>query len=137
MIVVFDASTLVGAALHSDGIPRRAIVEATRGHQVALSKAAFGEISEVLKRPKFRRSISLTTVDEILGLLTMAACWFEPSERVRDCRDPGDDIYLELALAAGAEVIVSSDRDLLSMEPWRDTGIITARAFLERIDSPA
>ena len=104
---------------------------------MALSAATFHEVSEVLKLPRFRRSVSPEIADEILGLLAMAASWFEPSERVQVCRDPGDDTYLELALAAGAEVIVSSDRDLLSMDPWRDTGIITARAFLERTGSPA
>ena len=68
---------------------------------MALSVAIFREISEVLKRPKFSRSIPLGTADEILGLLAMGASWFEASERVQDCRDPGGDIYLELALAAG------------------------------------
>ncbi|HEY3624349.1 MAG TPA: putative toxin-antitoxin system toxin component, PIN family [Roseiarcus sp.] len=37
---------------------------------------------------------------------------------VTDCRDPKDDKYLELALAAGAETIVSSDDDLLVLHPW-------------------
>jgi predicted nucleic acid-binding protein len=32
--------------------------------------------------------------------------------RVTDCRDPKDDKYLELPLAAGAETLVSSDDDL-------------------------
>jgi predicted nucleic acid-binding protein len=29
--------------------------------------------------------------------------WFEPTVRVTDCRDPKDDKYLELALAAGPQ----------------------------------
>jgi predicted nucleic acid-binding protein len=44
--------------------------------------------------------------------------------RVTDCRDPKDDKYLELALAAGAEIIVSSDDDLLVLHPWRGARIL-------------
>jgi predicted nucleic acid-binding protein len=41
-----------------------------------------------------------------------------------DCRDAKDDKYLEPALAAGAEVIVSSDDDLLVLDPWRGVRIL-------------
>ncbi len=137
MIVVVDASTVVGAALRSDGIPRRALVEASRNHALAMSGAVLEEIDEVLRRPKFRRSIPPQMVDEILALLVMASRWCFPTERVQDCRDVGDDIYLELALAARADVIVSSDADLLSMNPWRGVAIVNARSFVEglRIES--
>ena len=42
-----------------------------------------------------------------------------------DCRDPTDNKYLELALAAQAATIVSSDQDLLAVHPWR--GILIQR----------
>jgi predicted nucleic acid-binding protein len=40
-----------------------------------------------------------------------------PVTTVNECRDPGDDIYLELALGAAASILTSSDHDLLSMDP--------------------
>jgi len=49
------------------------------------------------------------------GIDTM---WFKPSIPVTDCRDPTDNKYLELALAAQAATIVSSDQDLLILHPW-------------------
>ena len=49
---------------------------------------------------------------------------FEPVERVTDCRDMKDNKYLELALAAGASIIVSSDHDLLILDPWRGIRIV-------------
>ena len=84
-----------------------------------MSGAVLEEIDEVLRRPKFRRSIAPQVIDEILAILGMASQWCFPNERVQDCRDVGDDIHLELALDAQADVIVSSDADLLSMNPWR------------------
>jgi uncharacterized protein len=50
--------------------------------------------------------------------------------RVTDCRDPKDDKYLELALAAGAETIVSSDDDLPVLDPWRSVRILNPAGYL-------
>jgi hypothetical protein len=54
---------------------------------------------------------------ESLELLAAAALWIEPSERVEDCRDPKDNCYLALALAAGASVILSGDEYCSSLTP--------------------
>jgi hypothetical protein len=43
-------------------------------------------------------------------LLSAAAIWIDPVEKVEDCRDAKDNRYLELALAAQAGVIVSGMR---------------------------
>jgi predicted nucleic acid-binding protein len=48
------------------------------------------------------------------------------------CRDAKDEWVLALALAANAEVIVSSDRDLLVLHPWRGIAILTPVQFLEQ-----
>ena len=49
--------------------------------------------------------IPLARRERVLEILRRAAGWFEPEVRVTDCRNPKDDKYLELALAAGAETI--------------------------------
>jgi predicted nucleic acid-binding protein len=49
---------------------------------------------------------------------------------VTDCRDPKDAKYLELALAAGAETIVSSDDDLLVLHPWRGVRVLRPADYL-------
>lgn len=58
-----------------------------------------------------------------------------PSEQVTDCEDWEDNRILELALAAGALLIVSSDRHLLSLSPWRGIPILDPRAFVGRVDA--
>lgn len=65
-----------------------------------------------------------------LGTVGGKAAWFEPTERVADCRDPDDNKVLELALAAGAEVILSGDADLLALHPWRGIPVLAPAAFL-------
>ena len=54
-------------------------------------------------------ALSVAVEAEMSAVLSSEAVWFEPLVRVTDRRDPKDDMYLELALAAGAETIVSSD----------------------------
>ncbi len=70
----------------------------------------------------------------MLALVVGAARSFAPAERVTDCRDAKDNTYLELALAAGASVILSGDADLLVLHPWRGVRIVSPAAFLA--DSP-
>jgi len=58
----------------------------------------------------------------------------ELSTVVPSCRDPKDNIFLALAAAAGAQVIVSSDQDLLILDPWRGSRIISPAEFLTWYD---
>jgi len=43
-----------------------------------------------------------------------------------------DNRYLELALAANADVIVSGDEDLLVLHPWEDIAMLRPAMFIER-----
>ena len=96
-----------------------------RSHDtVCLSPAVGGEIRQVLQRPKFRRYIPEISRQRILDILGAAALMFHPIDRVSDCRDLKDNKCLELELAAGASIIVSSDEDLLVLDPWRGIRIL-------------
>ena len=130
-MIVFDASSLVGAAIGADSVPRRALHVARRRDLFALSTVVLDEIVEVLHRPRLARFIVPALRDELLDLLVPGAAWFEPSERVLDCRDAKDNKYLELALAAAASTIVSSDADLLALHPWRGVRITRPAQYLD------
>ncbi len=129
-MIVFDASALVGAALKIDSVPERALFHAAARDAFALSAPVDAEISEVLSRPKFARLISRERRQGILSVLRSGASWFEPTVPVTDCRDPDDNIYLELALASRAEIIVSSDDDLLVLHPWRGVRILNPASYV-------
>jgi len=129
-LIIFDASALVSAALKPDSIPERALLRAEEVDVFALSAAIDAEIADVLDRPKLALAIPLARRQRFLEILRSAAVWFEPAVRVADCRDPKDDKYLELALAAGAETIVSGDDDLLVLHPWRGVRILRPVDYL-------
>ena len=129
-MIVFDTSTLVGAALKVDSVPERALLRAEDIDVFALSAAVDAEIGQVLTRPKFAGAISGERRERVLRIVRDAAVWFEPVARVTDCRDAKDNKYLELALAAGAETIVSSDDDLTVLHPWRGVRILRPAEYL-------
>jgi hypothetical protein len=136
LIVVFDASTFVSAALKPDSVPEQALLLAIDNpNRLILSSDVETEYREVIFRPKFDRFISRERRQHILDIVLFAADRVEPMERVRECRDPKDDKYLALAAAGDADVIVSSDaRHLLSMHPWRGISILSPADFLARAD---
>ena len=99
--------------------------------QQSLSKVE-SEIMEVFGRSKFARYLTPGRIQRILDLLVTAALVFESTEVITDCRDAKDNKYLELALAAGAELIVTSDSDLLILDPWRGVRIMTPGEYVRR-----
>ncbi len=84
----------------------------------------------MLARPRFARAVTAARRARILDTLRDGAVWFSPRERVTDCRDPKDDKYLELALAAGATTIVTGDADLLVLHPWRGVRVVRPAEYL-------
>jgi putative PIN family toxin of toxin-antitoxin system len=91
------------------------------------------EIRDVLGCPKFRRYVGEQRLAETIALMLADAHFVTPMANVRACRDPADDKYLALALAADAYAIVTGDRDLLSMSPWRGIRIMNAAQYVALI----
>ena len=56
------------------------------------------------------------------------------TESIDICRDPKDNKFLELAVSGEADFIISGDRDLLVLNPFRSIEIITANDFLTRFN---
>jgi len=129
-LIVFDASALISAAFKAGSVPERALLRAEEVDVLALSSAVDAEIADVLSRPKFARAMSPLRRQRFLEILRSVAVWFEPTVRVTDSRDDKDNKYLELALAAGAETIVTGDQDLLVLDPWRGVRILSPVDYL-------
>lgn len=91
------------------------------------------ELREVLARPRLTRFLQPELREQVLALLAAAGVRFVPGERVTNCRDPKDNCFLELALASGASIVVSSDGDLLVLHPWRGVRILRPAEYLAEI----
>lgn len=106
-------------------MPERARGHALEADQIALSEPVIAELLHGLARLRLARFLDAELRDEIERLVLSRGVRFAPSVMVPDCRDPKDNIYLELALAASAHTIVSGDTDLLVLHPWRGIRILT------------
>src|SRR5215469_15054596 len=49
---------------------------------------------------------------------------------VKECRDPGDDMFLECAALAKADLLVAGDKDLLTLGTYKGTRIVTPSEYL-------
>jgi len=129
-VIVFDASTLVSAAFRRGSVPDRAVRPAFRTDRIAVSEPVMAELLDVLYRPRLARFINPELRVDLLGQLGRLGVVVAPTVSVTDCRDAKDDKYLELALAANATAIVSSDDDLLVLHPWRGIQISRPAEYL-------
>jgi putative PIN family toxin of toxin-antitoxin system len=87
--------------------------------QLCLSDDIVAEVRDVLSRPEVRRKFrSLTDdlVEAFLGSARSRAFWISiPPKQFIFNRDPKDEPYINLAIAARAEFLVSRDNDILDL----------------------
>lgn len=121
---------MVSALLFSDSKPAQAIFYALDHGVVCVSLALLTELQTVLNRPKFDRYLTHEEREQFLAALVRETLLVEISEQIRICRDPKDDIVLELGVSAQAAFIVGGDRDLLALHPFRGIPILSPDAFL-------
>ena len=134
--VIIDTSTLIGAILRPDSVPRQAFLLAADTHELSVSPATLEELREVLHRSKFDRYTPLQKRLEFLSLVAQQSILHQvdlPSELVAKnaCRDEKDTKFLALALSCQATAVMSSDADLIVLHPWHGISILTPAAFLQ------
>jgi uncharacterized protein len=132
---VFDTNVIISALLFENGKPAQVLRYALANGEVLLSLDLLEELNEVLGRARFNRYLTSEEREEFLEALIERAVLVEITENVQECRDPKDDKVLELALNGEAQFIISGDRDLLVLHPFRDVRVITADEFLKTIES--
>ena len=128
---VFDANAIISALLLSDSTPRRAFDKARVHGRILLSEPVINELDDVLRRPRLDKYIHKDERIQFLVALLREAYIVRVTETVADCRDPKDNKYLELAHEARAACIVTGDKDLLDLHPYRGIAILTPRQFLD------
>ena len=127
---VFDTNALVSALLLKNSVSRQAFDEALKAGKILISSATIVELNDVLKREKFEKYITEEERVQFLTAFVREAKLVEVTETVTDCRDPKDNKFLELAVSGNAVCIVSGDKDLLDLQPFRGIPIVPPREFL-------
>lgn len=127
---VFDTNVIVSALLFKTSVPRQALEHARTHGSLLLSVPTLQELNAVLNRPRFDKYISQHERKLFFGVLLREVEQVAIVESVMVCRDPKDDKFLEVAVNGKATCIISGDRDLLDLHPFRTIPILTPQAFL-------
>jgi putative PIN family toxin of toxin-antitoxin system len=135
--VVIDTNVWLSAAITRSVTAAklcRLLIE--RNFQPVFSPSTFDELTVRLCLPKFDRYIGIDTRRRFLADTSGSARWCSvpaPLSTQTWCRDPSDDKFIRVALAAGATRLITGDDDLLCLDPLGDLRIITPRAALDEI----
>jgi putative PIN family toxin of toxin-antitoxin system len=117
---VYDCNVFLQAVLNKDG-PAFACLSLVEAGQITLvlSTEVLAEVKDVLNRPKLRNKLPNLTperVNELLEYIEGRSLIVPTVPRVFTLdRDPKDEIYVNLAIEAGANFLVSRDKDLLDL----------------------
>ena len=130
--IVADTNCLVSRLLLPQSVPAQAVRKATDQGQLLISEATLEELADVLSRPKFDPYVSVKDRQEFVRLLLRVAERVVVTYPIQACRDPKDDKFLELAVNGRAEAIVTGDKDLLILHPFRGIESITPGEYLGR-----
>lgn len=129
MTVVLDTNVLV-AALVAKGLCLEVVLRTVRMRCLASSEALLAELDATLQE-KFAITPAVAL---FLKLLRNHVRLVEPfALPAAICRDPDDDVVLGTAMAAGADAIVTGDKDLLVLGSYEGIRIQTPRQFLESL----
>ena len=132
--LVLDTNVLLSALLfHAGSLSWLRHAWRTQTIRPLASRDTTEELIRVLSYPKFR-----LTADEREDLLGDYLPWCETvavpkRTKVPRCRDPFDRAFLELALAAKADALLTGDKDLLALAKTFAVPILAPAAFRVRL----
>jgi putative PIN family toxin of toxin-antitoxin system len=128
---VADTNVLVSRLILPESVPAQVLRQIELNSLLLFSESTMNELADVLSRQKFDRYVSLDDRKGFLMRLGKIAEFISILQQVRECCDPKDDKFLEVALNGRADVIITGDTDLLAMHPWRGVAILSAAGYLK------
>ena len=132
--VVLDSNVIISGFLFG-GQPARILDRVADGSvQCFTSLPILDEIRNVLQRPKF--GLSSEQVLVMVGELHDLCQIVRPTISAQVvAADPDDDMVLECAVAAGANLIVSGDSHLQAIQQWNSIRILSPAEFIRQIET--
>ena len=96
---------------------------------IVLTDQLLTEIREVTQRPRLTKYFPQKSVSDLLDLLGMIALHIEITPTHFDSRDPKDNFLLDLIEYSKADFLVTGDQDLLVLNPFGTTQILSPVEF--------
>lgn len=130
MKVVLDSSVLIAASISRTGVCAVLLEDVLTHHELLLSDFIAGELERKLT-DKF--TFPEREVRQLRRFLERLATTVEPADLPPGvCRDPSDVPVLGTAVAGGASILVTVDKDLLALGEFQGIAIIKPGEFWHR-----
>ncbi len=136
--IVFDTTVLVSVFVLPDGLSFELIRRVKEDKcKAAACLEIFAEAAKTLllqqrirRKYKYEDEEVKDFLNELMKAFNLVSL---PTDMPRVCRDPNDDMILACAVAAGADYIVTRDKDLLVMKKYQNVEILTPEKFIKQI----
>jgi len=134
MTVVIDTNVVLSAILFG-GKPKQVLEMALSGSiQLAISESLVNELQGVLQRPKFELSAQL--IQTVVSEYASIARWIEPSQHFNVVvDDPSDNQFIDCAVAAKADYLITGDKHLLNLGTFKMVKIVSVDNFIAILSS--
>jgi putative PIN family toxin of toxin-antitoxin system len=129
MRIVVDTNIFVSAAIKQTSLPAIALHQAAERGTLLKSAVTEAQFREVIVRPYLASLIRPQARDWVTHLMATAEA-VTITAHVTACRDPTDDKFLDLAISGRADLILTGDKDLLILNPFRGIPIIAPVTFV-------
>lgn len=130
MRVFLDTNVLASAAA-TRGLCADVLRQVFASHQLFISQQVLNELKGVLR---FKFSVSQDLIDDFIWLLQQGTVIAQPIHIPKvELQDRDDLAILGAAIAAGAEVLVTGDKELLVLGHIEDLEILSPRQFWEKL----
>jgi len=135
MNAVLDTNVLISAVI-ATGIPHEVVVEGYDGeYRIVASQATIQEFRDTLQKYPERFGLDDDEIQTEVETLQYYAEIVAPDEALNVVdADPDDDKFLEVAVTANADYVVSGDQHLLDIDSFRDIDIVAPREFYDALD---
>jgi len=132
--LVVDTNIVVSALICPQSTPTLILSLILQKHcAICLTDDIFTEYQEVLARDKFK-ALDKAEVKEILSVLKKQALWVVPKPLKDDIIvDIEDKFFLECALAAKADFIITGNKKHFPFEKFKTSKIATPREFIDNL----
>lgn len=127
---LLDTNTLISGLLFKDSLPAQCLAYCVEHGVILTSQDCLEEIEKVLNRKKFDSYLSFEERSSFFKQYVDLTLLIHPVPLIKECRDPKDDIFLSLTVAGLASCLITGDRDLIVMHPFRGIPILSPEKFL-------
>jgi putative PIN family toxin of toxin-antitoxin system len=135
---VVDTNILIRALIKPQGTVGPVLTRLRDGDYTLLyAGPLLDELVAKLALPRIHDKYHLTDddVETVLALILLRGEPVMPQRRITACRDPKDNVVLEVAVAGEADYIVTGDNDLLVLHPFEGIHIVGPAEFLRALET--